>query len=175
MEAAARSLAVQPQTAPQKFFGLPIAVERSVELGRTLSDDEWGQLVVHLRGIFHARGRVGSYGGFREWSNGNLQVLLEPTPDGHRLTLRTMKGSARSGILSGAAVFCVGVAVSVASGLTGHISQAMPGILMMTCVGAGMSVSNALGLPSWARRREQQMDNIIRMLTSEDATRKLAP
>lgn len=158
---AARSLEIQRQPAAVRFLGLPISVERSLTLDRSLTDAEWEQLVVQFREVFNARGRVAAYGNFREWTNGNLQALLEPTPTGHRLTLRTTKGTARSGIGAGSAIVGVGLAMSAAAAATGHFTPATPGVLMMTLVGAAMVASNALGLPTWAKRRERQMDAIL--------------
>lgn len=40
------------------LLGLPIGVERRVNLGRRFSDDEWEQLVGELRDVFQARGRL---------------------------------------------------------------------------------------------------------------------
>lgn len=82
VDQAARSLEREGQPASRKFLGLPIGVGRTIELGRKLTDEEWERLVVDLRETFDAKGRVRYDGPFREWTNGNLQALLEPTrPD----------------------------------------------------------------------------------------------
>src|SRR5688572_7256765 len=44
--------------ATRGFLGLPLRVERVVPLPRRLTDEEWERLVVDLREIFDARGRV---------------------------------------------------------------------------------------------------------------------
>ncbi len=98
---AARSLDQLARSSSQTFLGLPIGVGRSVKLGRELTESEWEQLVVDLRETFDARGTVRYDGPFRQWTNGNLQALLEPTPTGHRLRLRTMKGDARGLMTAG--------------------------------------------------------------------------
>ena len=74
----------------RKFLGLPIGVGRTIELDRRLTDDEWERLVVDLRETFDARGVLRHEGSLRQWTNGNLQALLEPTATGHRVRLRTM-------------------------------------------------------------------------------------
>ncbi len=79
----------------RRVLGLPLGVGRTVELGRKLTDEEWDHLVVDLRETFDARGQVRQDGSLRQWTNGNLQALLEPTPTGDRLRLRTMNGNAR--------------------------------------------------------------------------------
>ena len=76
--------------ASRTFLGFPLSAAHTVNLDRRLSDDEWERLVVDLRETFDARGRVTSHGTLRQWTNGNLQALLEPTATGHRLRLRTV-------------------------------------------------------------------------------------
>jgi hypothetical protein len=49
-----------------------------------------------LREIFKARGAIRYDGPFRQWTNGNLQALLEPTQNGHRLRLQTVNGDSRT-------------------------------------------------------------------------------
>src|SRR5688572_29338664 len=84
---AARSIDHRPAETSRRFFGVPIAVGRTVELERKMTDEEWERLVVDLRETFDAKGTVRHEGSLRQWTNGNLQVLLEPTAKGHRLRL----------------------------------------------------------------------------------------
>src|SRR4051812_7964811 len=90
---AAGSLDVRRESESRTLFGLPIGVARTVNLNRRLNDDEWERLVVQLREVFNARGTMRSEGSLRQWTNGNLQVLLEPTATGHRLRFRTVHGA----------------------------------------------------------------------------------
>ena len=92
---AARSLDLAGRPVSRKFMGLPIGVGRTVEFDRPLSDSDWERLVADLRETFAARGTVRYDGPFRQWTNGNLQALVEPTPNGHRLRLQTVKGDSR--------------------------------------------------------------------------------
>lgn len=82
---AAQSLDVRGRAASRTLLGLPIGVERAVELNRWLTDQEWEHLVVELREVFNAKGTVRAYGSFREWTNGNLQALLEPRRRGRQM------------------------------------------------------------------------------------------
>ena len=111
---AARSLDVEARTPSTTILGLPISVERTVELNRWLSDAEWERLVVQLREVFSAKGRMSASGSFRQWTNGNLQALLEPSTNGHRLRLRTLKGSARGSIGVGLALIGTSLVVAIA-------------------------------------------------------------
>ncbi len=69
------------------------------------SDEEWERLVVDLRETFDARGIVRHDGALKQWTNGNLQVLLEPDEKGHRVRLRTTKGDARGMMVGGLVMF----------------------------------------------------------------------
>lgn len=150
----------------QTFLGLPIAVERTVALERPLTEPEWERLVVELRRVFRARGTVRAYGSLREWNNGNLHAMLEPTPTGYQLRLGTLKGDARASVVAGALTLGMSGVVAVLVGLSGPLAQAAPGIAALATVGAALIANGTLRLPSWARRRRQQMDGIVERLTA---------
>jgi hypothetical protein len=162
----ARSGAVSPT-----FLGLPIGVEHTVALERRLSDEEWEQLVVTLREVFDARGKVRADGSFREWTNGNLQALLEPTATGHRLRLRTMKGNARASMRAGLALLGASAAVGLASAAGSQFGAATPGMVFLLAAGLGMFANGALRLPGWARLRRRQMESIAAKLAPRGGTR----
>lgn len=157
---AARSLDVDASAPSATILGLPISVERTVELNRWLSDAEWERLVVQLREVFSAKGRMSASGTFRQWTNGNLQALLEPTATGHRLRLRTLKGSARGSIGLGLAMIAASVAVAISGAIAGHLGSSMPGVALLSLMGMGAAAYGALPLPRWARLRGRQMDAI---------------
>jgi hypothetical protein len=148
--------------AARRFLGLPIGVSHAVPLGRRLSDDEWDRLVVDLREVFGARGRVQRDGSLRQWTNGNLQALVEPTSSGDRLRLRTVKGDAVgmmslglvSMAVSGAAL--AGAAMQGALGDTGMVAA----LVVLGLAGATAFVSRALLLPRWAATRRAQMEDV---------------
>lgn len=160
---AALSLELRPLAASQTFMSLPIGVERTVTLDRRLSDDEWEALVGELRTTFRAKGRIGGTGNFREWSNGNLHAMLEPTPQGHRLRLSTVKGSARAQVLAGAGMLVTAASVWMATLLTSGAANtsAILGTTMLGMAGVALLSSALVQLPRWARLRGQQMDAIV--------------
>ncbi len=155
---AAQRLEIRQGAGSGTFFGLPIGVARTVNLNRRLTDQEWEQLVVQLRDVFNARGSTRSDGSLRQWTNGNLQVLLEPTETGHRLRFRSLHGAARASIGAGFAALGVTAATAIATAIGGHLGDAVPGIAFLLAVGLGMIVSGAVRLPRWARLRGRQMD-----------------
>jgi hypothetical protein len=150
---------------------IPIGVGRSVELPRPLTDAEWHRLVSDLRETFDARGKLSEHGPFKQWTNGNLQALLEPTPDGQRLRLKTLKGSALSMMGTGAMMLGITAAIWVSMML-----RAAPfdgdafGVLMLT--GLGLLIGGVVPLPSWARARQRQMEEIVERLSLISTTTK---
>lgn len=161
---AARSLDQAGRPASRTMLGLPIGVGRTIDLGRHITDEEWERLVVDLRETFDARGSVRYDGPFRQWTNGNLQALLEPTPAGHRLRLRTVRGSARSLMGGGVALLGMGAAVLVASLVTGQVADSAATLALLSSLGLGMVGAGALSLPGWARLRRQQMEAVAERL-----------
>jgi hypothetical protein len=162
-EAVARAavvLDVQSQPSRRTFFGLPIGVGRTVELNRKMSDEEWERLVVQLREVFHARGSTRRDGTLRQWTNGNLHVLVEPTAKGHRLRFGTYNGQARASISMGIAALGVTAATMVASAVSGTLVHAVPGVAFFGVVGLAMIANGAVRLPRWARLRGRQMDQL---------------
>ena len=155
---AAQSMDLRGRAVSRTVLGLPIGAERTIALDRRITDEEWDHLVVELRETFNARGTVRSSGSLREWTNGNLQALLEPTATGHRLRLRTVNGAARAWMSAGLGTLGVAAAVSVATAAGGQIGSAVPGIGFLFVVGLGMFANGALRLPGWARLRRRQMD-----------------
>lgn len=167
VDRAARSLDVQPEAAVRSLLGMPVGVRRTVVLDRRLTEAEWEQLVVELREVFGARGVVSSTGSFRQWTNGNLQALLEPTPSGHRLRLQTVKGSAGISIAAGLVMLGSSIVMAISAAGAGHLGQILPTVSMISLLGAGIVGSTVLRLPSWARLRGRQMESITTRLAIE--------
>ena len=169
---AARSLEQAGRPATRTLMGLPIGVGRTVEFDRPLSDADWERLVADLRETFEARGTVRYDGPFRQWTNGNLQALLEPTPNGHRLRLQTMKGDSRSMMAGGLTVLGGAAATTVAVALGGGLSNpgSITGIGFMALIGLGMFAIGALRIPAWARRRRTQIEEVTARVTIAAST-----
>jgi hypothetical protein len=164
---AARSLEIRPQSGVRHYLTMPVQVGRSVELSRKLTDAEWDRLVVQLRETFNARGVVSANGSFRQWTNGNLQALLEPTATGHRLRLSTTRANSIFTMNVGGVMLGFSAVLGTIQGFAGHFATAWPGAAILASIGAGMLAFNGLQLPSWARRRATQMESITSRLALE--------
>ena len=163
---AARSLDRAGRAVSRTYLGLPIGVGRTVEFDRPLSEADWERLVADLRETFNARGRVRYDGTFRQWTNGNLQALLEPIPGGHRLRLQTLNGDSRRLMTGGIIVVAIAAATTIALTVAGSLGSSgqTTGIAFMTLAGLGMFAFGALRLPAWARRRKAQIEDVIARL-----------
>lgn len=156
-----------PVVAQKKLLGVAIGVGRTANLPRPLTDAEWNHLVVDLRETFDARGKLREEGAFRQWTNSNLQALLEPTETGQRLRLKTLKANGRARLAAGPVMVGVGTVGYVASLVIGPLGGFSPTeAVTIALIGAAMWVSARVTLPGWARTREQQMEGVIERLTA---------
>ncbi len=156
----------------RRVAGLPMGVARTVQLPASFDDDAWNRLVVDLRETFDARGTIRSEGDFREWSNGNLQALVEPWEEGYRLRLSTVKGSAQRMLGVGGMLFTMALVLSVVIVLTGGTIglDALSGPLFLALVGGSFLATTALQLPGWARTRARQMEEVAARAALPPAT-----
>ena len=170
-EIARAAMAIERRTKKpaRTFMGLPLGVERTIPLEKPLSEDEWDRLVVELRETFDARGIVRREGSIRLWANGNLHAYHEPTSSGYRLRLRTVKGGARERIVGGLGMLgaaSAALGLAVLSGAVGDTGM-LVALASFGTAGAAMFGMTALGLPSWARLRQRQMDDLALRLSGE--------
>jgi hypothetical protein len=162
---AAAEISSSGKLTPRTFLGFPLAVGLTVDLDRKLTDDEWDQFVVDLRETFQARGTVKREGSLRQWTNGNLQALLEPTARGQRIRLRTVKADARASMTLGLMMFGMsasGVAIALLRGAANPGVVSAMGVLAAT--GVTLFGFGAFPLPTWARTRQQQMNEVAARL-----------
>lgn len=159
---AATGLEHEIEAPPEKLFlGIPISVHRIVDLKAPLSDEDWDKLVIDIRGAFGARGKVTREGGLREWSNGNLHILVEPTATGHRLRMGTEKGSAKGTFWASLSWIGVAIFIAIAASMAGDLSMRdlIPSIFF-AIAGLGGIGFMSLHLSQWRYDRADQMDSI---------------
>lgn len=164
---AARSLDLGDRRTVRHLLGIPVGVGLTANLGRQLSEQEWQRLVVDLRETFDARGRVREEGAFRQWSNGNLQVMVEPTAEGNQVRLRTFKSEGPIYIGMGLGLVAL-AAISFVAKVMGGADTApmMQKFLPVAFLGAALATFGAITLPRWARERRAQMESVVARLRS---------
>jgi hypothetical protein len=152
----------EPIPAPTTFLGLPISLARVVELPEPLSDGDWDRLVVDLRETFQAPGVVRRDGSLRQWKNGNLYALVEPTESGDRLRMGSLNGSARSTLSAGVAAFAMGVVFMLIMATSGRFAVNPDTLLvaMFIAMGLGGIGVAAYRLPRWVEKRGRQMEAV---------------
>lgn len=162
IRSAALSLSSSEAKATERFLGMTTAIGHTVHLARKLTDDEWERFIVEVRETFNAQGTMTSQGSLKQWSNGNLQVLLEPTEAGHRVRFKTVKGDARGVLGSGLVMSAIAVMGEMTAVLTGaaHDVGLLAAFGFLGAVGIGAAATTALRLPGWARERKAQMEEL---------------
>jgi hypothetical protein len=161
MVKAARSIDQRVESSSRRFLGLPVGVAETAYLNRTVSDEEWDRLVGEMRMTFNATGHTRQEGAFRQWSNGNLRAMLEPTDHGHRVRIQTLKSDARGFMMSGLALLGLAAVLGIAGafGAWGHVTPAK--ITQIGLIGAAVLAVGAFQVPGWARARRAQMQGLI--------------
>jgi hypothetical protein len=159
---AALSLSSTDAKPTQRFLGMTTGVGHTVHLARKLTDEEWERFIVEVRETFNAQGTMTTQGSLKQWSNGNLQVSLEPTEAGHRVRFKTVKGNAPwilgAGLLMTAASW-VGEVTAVLTGVA-HDVGLVASFGVLGAIGIGAVATTALKLPRWVRERNAQMEEL---------------
>ena len=158
---AAQALETRRLTVPPKtFLGTPRSVSRMLSIPRLLDDDEWTRLVVDLRETFEAMGEVRIQGDLRSWSNGNLQVHVEPHGDRYRVRMRTHKGNLLPNAFASAAfIFMGGIFLLLTLLGEANSGGAVMG-LVFGLVGLVQLAYSRFRLPQWAEERAAQMEGL---------------
>jgi len=164
--AAARSLVQDRAPEIRETLGLPMGVRHVVELDRPMSDERWETLVGELRERFDARGQVRVDGRLRQWTNGNLTVMVEPTATGSRVRFSTTNGRSRALMTAGAAQLVLAGATAVALLSEGAplAGAAGPGLSLLGLMGGALFAFGAFPLGAWARTRAQQFKELAQRL-----------
>ena len=161
---AAAFMESHPEELPLKYYaGLPYEVGRSVDLPSSFSDKDWDLLVVDLRDTFEASGKVTVSGSLRQWKNGNLQALVEPTEKGYRLRLTTKKGSLR-GIFTMAVAYTIMTLIILTTILTAETTSSPTAFvipLLFFLAGVAPYGWMAMTQSRWARSRATQMEAVV--------------
>ena len=121
-----------------------------------------GITIARVRETFDARGTMTSEGSLKQWSSGNLQVLLEPTDAGHRVRFKTVKGSAPwtlSGGILASIVSVIGETTAVLTGVA-HDVGLVASFGVLGAIGIGAVATTAFRLTRWVTARTDQMEEL---------------
>jgi hypothetical protein len=159
---AALSLSSSEAKPTERLLGMTTGVGHTVHLARKLTDEEWERFIVEVRETFNVRGTLTSQGSLKQWSNGNLQVLLEPTETGHRVRFKTVKGTAPATVGGGLVITAAAAIGEITAVLTGvaHDLGLVASFGVLGAIGIGALATTALRLPRWASTRKAQMEEL---------------
>lgn len=150
--------------APKTFMGVPKSVHHTAYIDRALTDEEWSRMVADLRATFDAHGQVESHGTLRSWTNGNLQVHVEPHGDRYRVRMQTLRSAANEALAGGIALSTSAavMALLLATGeITGAGLMAISAFAVLLLLsGVGLVARERVRLPDWIETRRAQMEEL---------------
>jgi hypothetical protein len=167
IEEAAGALASHPPSGSfPTFAGAPRSIQHTMHIQRPLAESEWSRLVADLRETFGAVGQLQGDGDLRTWSNGNLQVHVEPEGTGYRVRMRTLKGDLVPRLMVSGFFVVMAVIMILASVLgTSPGNEAIVGWIF-GAVGLGNLGYTRLMLGEWARERTGQFQDLAHRISS---------
>lgn len=164
------------QNVPRKAtLGMPTGVGRVIPLPRAPTDAEWEILVSEMRSTFDANGEIRTQGRLREWSDGDLHALVEPTGRGYRLRLTDSRQTELGMVGTGGFLLAFALLLLFVILGKGRHDAALFVPAFFALMGGGMIARTAVALPRWAREREAQMDVIAGRATALLAARGGGP
>jgi hypothetical protein len=159
-DAAAAVTIRSSQQTRSAFLGAPRSVSYVVPIPRALDEDEWTRLVVELRETFGAVGKVRTEGALRSWTNGNLQIHVEPHADAYRVRMRTLRGDLVPRLTVGA-FFTVVAGILLLLTLLGEATAAQSIMSVVFGVsGLGTLTHARWMLGAWAEERASQFEGL---------------
>jgi len=153
------------ETFEKRILGVKISAAHAIRVEGQLSDKEWQSLVADCRSTFAAKGKVSDQAGLREWSNGNLHVLVEPAGDDSIVRMRTHQGQAQSMMAGGVAMLLAFTAMILSTYADGGAADnLLPQMMIIVALVFGGGVFAKKRISSWSQTRESQMVAIGRRI-----------
>ena len=153
------------ETFEKRLLGVKISAAHAIRIEGPFTDHDWHALVADCRSTFKAKGKVHDHVGTREWSNGNLHVLVEPAGEDVIVRMRTHNGQAQQFMGIGIAI-AVSIFVGLGSTFDSSSLTGDPLGNLMLLFGAVFAFSAFLytRIRRWAQTRESQMDAMGRRI-----------
>ena len=153
------------ETFEKRVLGVKISAAHAIRIEGPFSDQDWQALVADCRTTFEAKGKVHDAAGLREWSNGNLHVLVEPAGEDVIVRMRTHNGQAQSMMGGSIAVVLAMLVMLLSAFAEGPSTQDLFGkvILFFGALFAAGAFSYTR-IRRWAQTREAQMEAIGRRM-----------
>lgn len=181
--AAAQSVLLEQRasTAAGTYGGVPHRVARTVDLpGTSFSEADWELLVVDLRETFQAKGETQRDGSFRQWTNGNLQVLIEPTDTGSQLRMQTTSAKVIENVMVSWMVGGTAAFLATLFAINANDVSWVFGMMLVLSFGLGLALwmrAHRKGV-RWSAERAEQMarlaDRAVALAADDTQERRAA-
>ena len=160
----------------KRMLGVKISAAHAIRVEGPFSEEDWLALVADCRSTFEAKGTVQSTAGLREWSNGNLHVLVEPAGSTTIIRMRTHHGAAQRMAGAGAAMSIAAIAMMISAFSDGRplgdVFSNMIWIVAALFAAGGLMVTR---IRNWSRTRSAQMEAIGQRIEARRPKREEAP
>lgn len=134
-----------PKTKSGGLFGAPTELRVERVLDGEVSENEWEEIVAHLRQVYGGPGRAGKLGRTYEWSNklpntsDTIHVTLTPKSGQTRVRLVLPNGNTLGGFYGGGTPIAIFVAI-MAGPIIGGSLQAPPIVSVMGAIVGFMAI-----------------------------------
>ncbi|MEM6337898.1 MAG: hypothetical protein AAF752_15105 [Bacteroidota bacterium] len=139
--------------------GIPMTVQHEATLPGPLTDDAWSRLVADARRTFKATGKVEQMGSLRRWKNGNLNMLVEPDGETHRIRFQTTSSNGQSGMIGSLVLLVTALILGLSFALSGDLVEPSVQFMLgaMAIGGIGMYAFTQRRQTRWSEERDEQM------------------
>ena len=147
---------------PDTFWGLPERVVHIEEIPRPLDEEEWARLVSMARETFGVLGELQGQGHLRTWQHENLQIVMEPSPQGeYRIRMQEKKADAKGNTIAGVLSIVTSVLMTLLVSGSGKGEPALYALVAaIGLFGGGVMFAQRFTLPRWANERRTQMESL---------------
>lgn len=163
---AARSLDREvEETFEKRLLGVKISAAHAIRVEGSFSEADWQALVADLRSTFEAKGKLNQTSGLREWSNGNLHVLVEPAGGDTIIRMRTVNGGAqRMGAAGMAMTFAMVIMMMSAFPEARSTGDLFGTVMLVFAALFGAGALLVTRIRGWSRTRQAQMEALGRRI-----------
>jgi hypothetical protein len=153
------------------YWGIPISTHREVVLDDPIDSDEWGRLVLAIRGEMGTQGTVESLGSTYTWSGDPYRLTVINRSDGASVRVEADWSSSLKGLLGTGLISLFFGAFLALTGLgTGEYVPMVLGTFLLT-LGILSTVGPTLGYRRKTRKAQERMDKMLETLGSIQSVR----
>ena len=145
------------------LLGLPISVDRTIELPGPVSEEDWDVLISDFHDVYGHIGEEKEVGPLRTWKAGTIEATLGPTKDGHRLRIRAQNDGEVIMLSFGTIFFLISIfflLILLAKGRFGEMDEIIT-FLAISSLGLSGIGAGVFRLPQWQKKQAQKIETIF--------------